>query len=84
MTRIVTQRVPAAWLLTHPEAIGASWLDGNCHTIIGGVDALVDGSKVILEYCSTGERLVEPTFQIEVSQTVYEQLNSYPGESCEI
>lgn len=73
---IITQKVPASWLLARPEALGAAWLGSGFNlTLIGGVDALVDGSKIILEYGSTGEKLVDPDFQIEVSKATFEEMN---------
>lgn len=75
---IVTVKAPASWLLAHIDALGAAWIRpklGNELRLIGGIDALRDGSKVILEYGSTGELVVDPDFQIEVSKTTYETLN---------
>jgi hypothetical protein len=67
----------AIWLLENPEAIGYAFIgDGFSRTLIGGVDALRDGSKVILEYGSTGEKLVDPNYTIYVGKTMYKNLTT--------
>ncbi len=69
MSRFDTNRieVTAQWLFEHPDAQGYiynrqlddmgldPWID------IVGVDALKDGSKIILEIGRTGEQRVDPT-----------------------
>ncbi len=72
---IITQTVPAKWLLAHPDAVGSAWTNRSMNTLIGGIDALVDGSKIILEYGSTGEKLVDPDAPIEVCKATYEAFN---------
>src|SRR4029077_9442793 len=68
------QAVTAQWLWEHPDTTG--WIYDKEADDFGldywreivGVDCLVDNSKIILETGRTGERLVDPTFQVFVSR----------------
>lgn len=68
-------RVPvtAKWLFEHPDIYGYVYREESIEygldpwIVVGGVDSLRDGSKIILEYGSTGEMLVDPDFVVYVS-----------------
>ena len=64
------QAVTAQFLHQHPDMQGYIFdpdaMRDSAWTMIGGVDALVDGSKIVLEYGRTGERQVDPTYQVFV------------------
>jgi hypothetical protein len=68
------QAVTAKWLLGHPDATGYTFsaYAEDCGydpwREIVGVDALCDGSKIILEFGRTGEKTVDPDFEVYVSR----------------
>jgi hypothetical protein len=68
--------VTAKWLLEHPDVDGYIYLARNAELgldpwlTIAGVDALTDGSQIILEHGRTGEMKVHPDFIVFVSKSV--------------
>ena len=62
--------VTAQWLWEHPDTQGYIFEAGaddfglEPWVTIVGVDALTDGSKIILEVGRTGERIVEPGYLV--------------------
>lgn len=69
------QAVNAQWLWENPDVTGYIY-DSEARELllepwkaIGGVDALTDGSKIILEIGRIGEMEVDPDFEVYVQKS---------------
>ena len=66
------KEVSAQWLFDNPDEQGYMYryeldeFNTDPWIVITGADALVDGSKIILEYGSTAEKLVDPAYPVYI------------------